>query len=116
MKADGFCGRFARAMLVALLSCPAAGQEARTTDAAPQARDTAALKDSDAAPDAAARQGGPEAAQKALCTLIETAAADNGLPIGFFTRLIWKESRFRHDAVSPKGAQGIAQFMPGTAK
>ena len=35
--------------------------------------------------------------------------------VGFFTRLIWKESRFRSEAVSPKGAQGIAQFMPGTA-
>ena len=57
----------------------------------------------------------PEAAQKALCTLIETAATENGLPVGFFTRLIWKESRFRSEAVSPKGAQGIAQFMPGTA-
>jgi hypothetical protein len=54
-------------------------------------------------------------AQKELCTLIETAANDEGLPIPFFTRLIWKESRFRGDAVSPKGAQGIAQFMPGTA-
>jgi len=52
---------------------------------------------------------------KALCALIETAAEENDLPIGFFTRLLWKESRFRSDAVSPKGAQGIAQFMPGTA-
>ncbi len=66
-------------------------------------------------PAAAPATTDPEAAQKALCTLIETAAKDNDLPVGFFTRLIWKESRFRHDAVSPKGAQGIAQFMPGTA-
>ena len=58
----------------------------------------------------------PAAAQKTLCALIETAATDNGLPVGFFTRLIWKESRFRSEAVSPKGAQGIAQFMPGTAE
>ena len=67
--------------------------------------------------EAAARpaEADPEAAQKALCTLIETSAGENGLPVGFFTRLIWKESRFRGDAVSPKGAQGIAQFMPGTA-
>ncbi|MGQ7790919.1 lytic transglycosylase domain-containing protein [Faunimonas sp. B44] len=56
-----------------------------------------------------------ESAVETVCRLIETAAAAAGLPIGFFTRLIWKESAFRSDAVSPKGAQGIAQFMPGTA-
>ena len=33
-----------------------------------------------------------------------------------FVRLIWKESRFNPQAVSPKGAQGIAQFMPDTAE
>jgi hypothetical protein len=50
-----------------------------------------------------------------ICALIETAAAANGIPIDFFTRLIWKESSFRQGAVSPKGAEGVAQFMPGTA-
>ena len=39
----------------------------------------------------------------------------SGLPPMVFVRLIWKESRFNPQAVSPKGAQGIAQFMPGTA-
>jgi hypothetical protein len=32
------------------------------------------------------------------------------------TRLIWQESSFRATAVSRAGAQGIAQFMPGTAQ
>ena len=31
-------------------------------------------------------------------------------------RLIWQESRFRPEAVSHAGAQGVAQFMPGTAR
>jgi soluble lytic murein transglycosylase-like protein len=35
--------------------------------------------------------------------------------VGFFTRLIWKESSFRPNAISPAGAQGVAQFMPQTA-
>lgn len=49
------------------------------------------------------------------CGTIEAAAAHHGLPLGFFTKLLWQESRFHPKAVSPKGAQGIAQFMPGTA-
>ena len=50
-----------------------------------------------------------------LCKLIEDAATQHGVPSDFFTRLLWKESRFQSDALSPKGAQGIAQFMPDTA-
>ena len=51
-----------------------------------------------------------------ICTLIRNAAAAHGLPADFFARLIWKESRFDIRALSPAGAQGIAQFMPQTAK
>jgi hypothetical protein len=50
-----------------------------------------------------------------LCPTLEQAAAENGLPSDFFVRVIWQESRFNALAVSPKGAQGIAQFMPRTA-
>jgi hypothetical protein len=52
---------------------------------------------------------------KTVCALIEAAAAANQIPVDLFTRLIWKESTFHATAVSPKGAEGIAQFMPGTA-
>jgi hypothetical protein len=48
-------------------------------------------------------------------SVIVAAAHQHGLPIGFFRKLIWQESRFRTTAVSPVGALGIAQFMPGTA-
>lgn len=51
-----------------------------------------------------------------ICGLIETAAGAHGLPNAFFTRLIWRESSFRPHVTSPAGAQGIAQFMPGTAR
>ena len=47
---------------------------------------------------------------------IRKAAAAFELPVSFFSRLIWQESRFDPKAVSPAGAQGIAQFMPGTAR
>jgi hypothetical protein len=50
-----------------------------------------------------------------VCRTLEQAAAENSLPVEFFARVIWQESRFNATAVSPKGAQGIAQFMPQTA-
>ncbi|HUE47474.1 MAG TPA: lytic transglycosylase domain-containing protein [Aestuariivirgaceae bacterium] len=56
-----------------------------------------------------------ESAQVSTCDLIEDAAAASGLPVDYFTRLIWRESSFRPWVISPVGAQGIAQFMPGTA-
>jgi hypothetical protein len=50
-----------------------------------------------------------------ICDLIAEHAQGHRLPEAFFARLIWKESRFDAGAVSPAGAEGIAQFMPGTA-
>jgi hypothetical protein len=50
-----------------------------------------------------------------VCSLVEQAARANHIPVAVLTRLIWTESRFRADVTSSKGAQGIAQFMPGTA-
>ena len=50
-----------------------------------------------------------------ICRAVEDDAAENGLPVEFFARVIWQESRFNALAVSRKGAQGIAQFMPRTA-
>ena len=50
-----------------------------------------------------------------ICRALEQSAAENALPVEFFARVIWQESRFDAQAVSPKGAAGIAQFMPATA-
>ena len=51
-----------------------------------------------------------------VCRTIEAAARAHALDRGFFARLLWKESLFDAAAVSPAGAQGIAQFMPDTAR
>ena len=52
---------------------------------------------------------------QSLCALIQSSAVASRLPIDFFTRLIFKESALRAAAMSPAGAEGVAQFMPGAA-
>jgi len=54
------------------------------------------------------------------CSMIDTTARLNALPVDFFTRLLWQESGFKPDVIGPltrrgEHAEGIAQFMPGTA-
>jgi Transglycosylase SLT domain/SPOR domain len=58
--------------------------------------------------------------RESICLMVEAAARAHNLPAEFFARVIWQESRFQADAIGPmtrrgKRAQGIAQFMPGTA-
>lgn len=53
---------------------------------------------------------------KFICSAADASARNVGLDSNFLVRLLWKESMFDPNAVSPKGAQGIAQFMPGTAE
>ncbi|OQW55701.1 MAG: hypothetical protein A4S14_12155 [Proteobacteria bacterium SG_bin9] len=57
----------------------------------------------------------PDVAIEIVCRALTEAADAHGLPVGFFARLIWTESRFRQRVVSHAGAQGVAQFMPATA-
>ena len=71
-------------------------------------------------PSAAAAQGARPDLRDSMCLMIESAARAHDLPLEFFARVIWQESRFQPDAVGPRTrsgerAQGIAQFMPGTA-
>ncbi len=59
--------------------------------------------------------GKVELIETSACRLIELSARTQSLPVAFLTRLIWQESSFRPNTISPAGAQGIAQFMPKTA-
>jgi hypothetical protein len=84
---------------------------------------SAAVAQADAQPDQApavqATQPAP-GSRDSICLMIESAARANDLPVDYFARVIWQESRFQPDVVGPitrngQRAQGIAQFMPGTA-
>ena len=64
----------------------------------------------------ASPEAATETVEQALCRFIESSAKARDLPVPFLTRLIWRESSFRLGALSPAGAQGVAQFMLGTAQ
>jgi soluble lytic murein transglycosylase-like protein len=115
--------RAAASALVVLLTFSAAAQEQPPTPSAeaPPAPPAEAPASEAPQPEAEVRKpAAPTDAQKSICLLLESAARANSLPVEFFARLIWQESRFRANAVGPmtrrgQRAQGIAQFMPGTA-
>lgn len=48
--------------------------------------------------------------------LARAAAQRHGVPEELFLRLVHQESRWNAGAVSPAGARGLAQLMPGTAE
>ncbi|MFN3989530.1 MAG: lytic transglycosylase domain-containing protein [Erythrobacter sp.] len=47
---------------------------------------------------------------------IDQLAARYDLSPSLLEALVWQESRWRENAVSPAGARGLAQLMPGTAR
>jgi soluble lytic murein transglycosylase-like protein len=67
-------------------------------------------------PSPAITQAGPAAPAPDTKKLIQSAALRSGLPPNFVESVAKVESAFRQDAVSPKGAIGVMQLMPGTAR
>ena len=62
----------------------------------------------------AARQAGLVPSQY-VAKVLELAARFDLSP-ALIEALVWQESRWRQEAVSPVGARGLAQLMPGTAR
>lgn len=63
------------------------------------------------------RSASPETYGELIYAVSVRAAEQRyGLPPGLLRALIWTESRFNPMAVSPAGAAGLAQLMPGTAR
>jgi Transglycosylase SLT domain len=102
--------RIAGPLLACALASSPANAQAGATPATPDQREKAP-------PSTAEPRSRPAQVPAAddICRVLEQAAAENALPVEFFARAIWQESRFDAMAVSPKGAAGIAQFMPTTA-
>ena len=101
--------------MIGVLVCWSATAHAQADAAAPPSEPAAAEPTFAARPVGSPAQ--PLASQPPtpddICRAIEQSAAENALPVEFFARVIWQESRFNALAVSNKGAEGIAQFMHG---
>lgn len=100
-------------LLLALFIVPGHAQEGRSVDGV----DT---EETVPNPPPRPKNSNVNGTSESICLMIESAARENGLPLEFFARVIWQESRFQPDAIGPvtrsgDRAQGIAQFMPGTA-
>jgi soluble lytic murein transglycosylase-like protein len=70
---------------------------------------TVSTSSSEAIPDYRGRYRGEYIA------VAKAAAARHGVPEDLFLRLVQQESGWNPNAVSPKGATGLAQLMPATA-
>src|SRR5215813_6296407 len=88
-------------------------EDLSTTRIEPAEPDLSKGNDGDATQ--ATAQQVPDVSLDLLCDTLASSAHESGLPVSFFSNLIWQESRFVFRAVSPAGALGIAQFMPKTA-
>jgi soluble lytic murein transglycosylase-like protein len=59
---------------------------------------------------------GSSRAPAAFSAAVDHFAELNHLSPALLEALVWQESRWRTEARSPKGAMGLAQLMPGTAR
>jgi soluble lytic murein transglycosylase-like protein len=92
---------------------PAAGVQMSATHRPEEVPATALIVPEDAVADPAAHAGAipPEYAAK-----VAEIAARFDLSPALIEAVVWQESRWRENAVSPAGARGLAQLMPGTAR
>jgi len=58
----------------------------------------------------------PKLAVQSVPELVDRLAAQYGVPVNLARALVTVESNYQPDAVSPKGAMGLMQLMPATAK
>ena len=98
----------------------AVGEDASPTASGDVGTATPSVEELAIPQDKSSEKSADSGTREAMCLMIEAAARANDLPLEFFARVIWQESRFQANAIGPmtrngQRAQGIAQFMPGTA-
>jgi soluble lytic murein transglycosylase-like protein len=110
----------AAALLVASL---AGGATAQVLDIAPDGavatlRGPAVYTDPDSPPQLLNPESppAPPLTRAGVADQVRTSAARHGLSAKVVEAVAWRESRFNPDALSPKGAMGVMQLMPATAR
>jgi soluble lytic murein transglycosylase-like protein len=105
------CGLVLGAAPAAMAQVLSIGDDgAVTTYSAPQVFTSEGARPIAAVPPAAARTTPAEVA-----AAIQESSARHAIPAPVVEAVAWQESRYNQAAVSPKGARGVMQLMPGTA-
>ena len=99
----------------ASLPSPKPGHAARTYDAAVNSSAGAALHLSHTSNDIRS-QGNSSTAPTDIHKIIDNVAQQMDLPAKLVHSVVFAESSYRPDAVSPAGAEGLMQLMPTTAQ
>src|SRR5689334_14666067 len=93
----------AAVVLMILMQAALSGLAQNATDASTEHRSNEELRldRSKTGAQETAKTAEDDDAQEALCLIVESAAKANDLPLEFFARVIWQESRFQSNAIGP---------------
>lgn len=97
-----------------LMDSRLSGQYKQSTRLQPKSASTKSAGDIDIGPASIPRYSGNQRSQ--YIPHARAAARKHGVPEDLFLRLVQQESGWNPNARSHKGAQGLAQLMPGTAR
>lgn len=122
MRLKAFLHRFTGAGLTTFIAVAATSAAAQVLDIQPDGQ-VITYSGPGVYSDTGQRALTPEIARQAmrlapaeLSRTIQDASARHFVSASLVEAVAWQESRFNQAAVSPKGARGVMQLMPGTAR